>query len=104
MNAGAAMGVVRKGNTTMRATAIAFTTLLAASALAGCASDPSFGERLTANAERATEGERLIRRGEAMIERGRRRVGRGEDEINEGRDMIERGEALLRQARTEAGV
>lgn len=83
--------------------------LLTLALLTGCASDPSFGERLaadaqarTAVAERALEGERLVRRGEALIERGQRRIRRGEAEVREGRDAIERGEQLVREARREA--
>ena len=72
--------------------------------------EPTFGERLSANAanvsataEKAVEGERQIERGEALVARGNKRIAKGEREVTEGRERIERGEALLREARREAG-
>ena len=74
-------------------------------ALVGCtATEPTLGERLSADAsartelaEQAVEGERLIERGEALVARGQRRVRRGEGEVSEGRELVERGERLLRE-------
>ena len=85
--------------------------LLSALVLPACTSaDPTFGEQLSANAavvsataEKAVEGERLIERGEAQVERGNRRIRSGEREVSEGRNNIERGEALLRDVRREVG-
>ena len=89
-------------------------TLVLLVGIAGCTtSDPTLGERLTADAEartslaaKATEGERLVRRGEALVERGQKRVRRGEGEVSEGRELIERGERLLRETQRsiDAGV
>lgn len=93
--------------TSMNKTLIILPLVLAAS---GCTStEPTFGERLAANAavasataEKAVEGERLIERGETLVSRGNKRIARGEEEVSDGRSQIERGEALLREARREA--
>ena len=93
----------------MRSTILAI--VLAAGAVAsGCASNPTLGDQLTADAEarteladRAVEGEQLVRRGERLVERGQRRVRRGEREVSEGRDLIARGERQIRDVRRETG-
>lgn len=82
--------------------------IAAASALAGCANEPSFGERLVADGERrqdlgreAVEAERNIERGEAMIREARASREDSEARLSEGRRLVEEGQATLRRVEAE---
>lgn len=78
----------------MNLSRVAILIIAASGALAGCASEPTFGERLLAEGEtraalgeRAVAAERDIRKGEDLIRRGR-------DKIQDGEADIERGQSL----------
>ncbi|RFC65157.1 hypothetical protein DYI37_04720 [Fulvimarina endophytica] len=77
-------------------------------ALAGCASEPTFGERLASDAERrqsladeALAAERDIARGETIIREARADRDASEARLREGRGLVEGGRDTLRRIEAE---
>lgn len=76
------------------------------SALAGCASEPTFGERLMAEGqsraemgEQAVQAEKDIERGRRLIEEGRSQERDARDKLDEGRRLVDRGTDRLTEIR-----
>lgn len=94
-------------------------SLVAISALAGCASTPdpsSFGGRLALEGgevakigadwnvaqEQVAQGRELIEDGQSQIKKGEKQIASGEDNVDEGQTKIRRGERLIADGETKA--
>ncbi|MCK5932593.1 MAG: hypothetical protein KAG89_10535 [Fulvimarina manganoxydans] len=76
------------------------------SALAGCASEPTFGERLVAEGQsraemgaQAVQAEKDIARGRQLIEEGRSQERDARAKLDEGQRLVDRGNDRLNEIR-----
>lgn len=90
-------------------------SIFAITLLAGCASEPTLGERMIKQStgteklgrtwedgsEKVVKGEKLIEEGKEMIEDGRDEMRDGEDKVSEGRDLVEKGQKMMQDSERE---
>lgn len=96
-------------------TAVTCGFFLGITLLAGCAGEPTMGERMiqqssgtaklgrqwqTGN-EKIETGEKLIEEGKDMIEEARDDMRNGEDKVSEGQNLIDEGQKLKQESERE---
>ena len=74
--------------------------------MAGCASEPSVGDRMISQGgdtlnlgQQWNEGRKLVSEGKDLVEEGEEQIEDGEELIDEGKDNIKEGKKMIRKGK-----